>query len=319
MGKTVIKETKKKEISASERFTQMIIKEFGNISGNGIELSPEKRKLAQHLFISIDKKLTEHELKRQDTEHELKRQDKGHKDSIPIVWSNINLPKLAQDAIHRINLGLDAFITNHIHIIPYFNSKGKKYDIDLRIGYLGKDYYRRKMATDPPQDIIYELVYENDTFKPIKKDINNKVENYVFSITKPFERGEIIGGFGYIIYENSSKNKLIIVTEKDFEKARKNTKADNFWKNYSEKMRYKTIVHRTTEILSPDPEKINKSYMIVEEQDREEERIFQEIEEKANRELLDIVIEGDDNTEEQIDNEKNIDNNDTETAEGPGF
>lgn len=280
--KTESKKIEKKELTVSERFTQMIMREFANVSGNGVKLSPSKKQLTQHLFIAIDSKLHE---------YELRRIEKNQKDKLPIVWANVNMQKLAKDAIHRINLGLDAFIENHIQIIPFYIKSDKKYTIDLGIGFVGKDYYRRKMAIDPPKNVIYELVYKNDKFKPVKKDINNKIEAYIFEIAEDaFNRGETVGGFGYIEYEDPTKNKLVLISEKEFKKAESCAPTDVFWKKWPENMKYKTTVLRTTAKIQPDPEKINESYMIVENDDQEK-RILAEIEENANKKVIDIKTE----------------------------
>lgn len=268
-----------KEKSISERFMDMVVREFKDLAGgNGLQLTPVQKRLAQHLFISIDHALQSFEKKRLAT---------NQKDKAPFEWSNVNLAKLATDAIHRINLGLDALIPNHISPIPYFNGKEKKYDLDLRVGYVGKDYYRRKMALYEPMDIFYELVYSNDNFTPLKKSIKNEIESYEFEIKEPFNRGNIIGGFGYVMYEDSRKNKLVIVSEAAFKKAEKNAKSSNFWKDYPIEMRYKTLVHRVTDKLAVDPEKINESYAIVEEDDMET-KLLEDIDANANREPIDI-------------------------------
>lgn len=260
-----------------QRFTSEVMKQFGNEVGT-VELSQYQKKLAQHLFIAIDTQLKFLESRRQD------RDAKG----FPIVWTNINMAKLALDAMHRIELGLDALIPNHIHAIPYYNKTLKKYDLDLRIGYVGKDFYRRKMALDEPEDIIYELVYSTDKFKPVKKTKDNPVESYDFEIMNPFERGEVIGGFGYVVYKEPERNKLVIVSKADFDKSRKIAKSDDFWKNHTREMQFKTLVHRVTSTLNVDPEKINASFMAVEMGDSEisAEREIQEG--MAGAEVIDI-------------------------------
>lgn len=282
MPKTQTKEVKKiVTASPGKRFTDMVMKEFNAVLDGSFYFSIMQKKLAQHLFVKIDQSLKSLEAKRIST---------GQTKKAPIVWENINLQKLATDAVHRINLGLDALIPNHLNPIPYWNSKENCYDLDLRIGYAGKDYYRRKMAINPPKDIIYQLVYETDYFKPIMKGIKNDIESYEFEIKNPFERGKIVGGFGYIIYEDPSLNKLVIVTEKDFERSENCSKNNVFWKDNPVEMRQKTITHRTTEKLIMDPQKINESFAIV-EMDDSEKQIFSEIEENANKELIDILPE----------------------------
>jgi recombination protein RecT len=256
----------------SQRFTAMVVREFGNVAGT-LQLSPYQQRLGQHLFLAVDAQLKTLEAKRAQKD----------KDGLPIVWSNINMEKLAIDAVHRIELGLDALIPNMVHPIPYKNSKTGKYDLDLRVGYVGKDYYRRKMAIDPPMDIIYELVHEKDKFRPIKKTAANPVESYEFEIGDPFDRGKVIGGFGYIMYERPEKNKLILVSKADFDKIKSKAKSDEFWGPYEREMQFKTLVHRVTSKLNVDPEKINASFMAVELDDN-----AAEIEVHANKEVLDI-------------------------------
>lgn len=255
------KELIKSKPSQSQRFTQMLMAEFGNTTGDTRVFNESKKRLGQHLFIKADSVLKELEKKRlADSKHTVTEYN----------WNNVNLPKMALDAVHRIELGLDPLIDNHISIIPYFNTKLKKYDLDLRIGYVGKDYYKRKMAYEKPVDIIYELVYSKDEFTVFKKDKDNNIESYEFKIKNPFDRGEIVGGFGYIIYEDRSKNKLITVSEVDFKKSESEAKSKAFWGKYPREMRYKTIVNRTTDKLMIDPDKVNESYFNVEEQDKQE-------------------------------------------------
>lgn len=265
------------EKSISERFCSMVMQQFQAAFGNGMKFTPYQKELAQHLYLRIDHALQE---------AETKRIKNGEKKS-PYTWENINLPKLAIDAVHRINLGLDGLIDNHISPVAYWNSRAGKYNLNLQIGYVGKDYYRRKMAIDPPVDVIYELIYSKDEFTPIKKDVDHEIETYKLKINNPWDRGEVVGGFGYIIYSDPKKNKLIPVSEKDFQKSESCAPSKEFWKTNPIPMRYKTIVHRTTDKIPPDPEKINKSYMIV-EQDDIEETILGQIEDNANKKPIDI-------------------------------
>ena len=258
-----------KEASISVRFTSAVIKEFGAIGS--LTLTPFQKRLAQHLFIKIDTSLVEYEKKRTD-------QNKP-----PIIWPNVNMQKLAIDAVHRIELGLDALIPNHISPIPYLNGRTKKYDLDLRVGYVGKDYYRRQMAVDPPYDIIYELVYEHDIFKPIKKSAKNPVESYDFEIPQPFDRGKVVGGFAYLLYDYEKKNQLVIVTEEDFKKSESKAQSKEFWSGYPDQMRFKTIVNRATSKLQVDPEKVNAAFMAVEKDDSDDAiQVKALIEENAN-------------------------------------
>lgn len=264
----------KQEPTYSQRFTAAVVREFGSTVGGHLELSPYKAALAQHLFVGIDTAMRDLEANR------IKKGNQG----LPIVWSNVNMSKLTLDAVHRIELGLDALIPGHIYPIPYLNGKTGKYDLDLRIGYVGKDYYRRRMATSPPKDIIYQLVHETDEFVPVMAP---SAESYTFTIKNPFKRGPVVGGFGYIVYDDPTRNKLVLVSKDDFDKSKKVSGSDKFWGPYEAQMQYKTLVNRVTKHLSLDPEKVNTSYAQVEvdEARAESER---EIEEHANGEVIDV-------------------------------
>lgn len=247
----------KRQASHSERFQHYVTKEFSSLVGKSIELDEHQKRLVQNLFVKVDIALNDFEADRQ----------KKNKGGTPIGWGSIDMAKMAVDGVHRIRLGLDALIPNHIHPIPYWNTKNAKYDLDLRIGYVGKDYYRRKVAVKEPKDIRYQLVHETDEFEPIMKSVDQEVENYRFKITKPFDRGDVVGGFGYIEFEDAAENKLVIVSEKEFKKVSNVAKASNFWNDWGDKMRYKTLVHRVTDELKIDPEKANSSVHYVESQD----------------------------------------------------
>lgn len=264
--------------TGSERFLKNIQAQFAAEAGSPVAFSAYEKALAQHLFLKLDSILQD---------FEAKRIKDGKTNQTPYTWKNINMRKLSLDAVHTVQLGLDALIPNHIHPIPYFNGKEKTYDLDLRVGYVGKAYYRMEASVEKPKDIIIELVYSSDTFKPIKKSISNNIESYEFEIKNPFDRGEIVGGFGYLVYDDSTKNKLILVSENDFEKSRKAAQSDKFWSKHPVEMRYKTLVHRVTEKLQIDPKKVNASYLYVENKDAEND-VRQEINENANKETIDI-------------------------------
>lgn len=264
----------------SQRFTAMVVKEFSREIGK-LEMTPYQERLAQHLFIGVDMSLKKLEADRL----------KKNINKLPVLWSNINMEKLAIDAVHRVELGLDALIPNHIHTIPYLNGKTGKYDLDLQIGYVGKDYYKRKMAINRPTDIIYHLVYENDTFEPLMRSAKTDCESYKFEINKPFDRGAVVGGFGYIRYDNDPMfNQLIIVPKSSFDKSQKKAQSDAFWTPYTEEMQMVALVRRVTAKLNIDPEKTNASFMQVEIDDVAG-IVDRDIDENANADILDIEPE----------------------------
>ncbi|MBU4317118.1 MAG: recombinase RecT [Proteobacteria bacterium] len=269
----------------STRFTSMVMREYQGAVSSGVAMDAYRQKLAQHLFVKIDMALKDAEIKRLSS-------DKG---GTPYSWANVNLSKLALDAVHRVELGLDGLIPNHISPIAYKNARTGKYDIDLRIGYAGKDYYYRPLALYPIQDIIYELVYANDVFTVFKKGYGKNVESYNFEISDPFNRGEVVGGFGYVVYEDPTKNKLTILSTADFTKAKNAAQSKDFWNKHPEAMQYKTIVHRSVSHIVLDPRKISESFAQVESEELKDlDRIASyeaqgEIDENANNgEVIDI-------------------------------
>jgi recombination protein RecT len=279
------KEVQKTTGSLSERFSSMVMREYSTEIGQ-VQFDQFKKKLAQHLFIKVDMALKDAEARRNPA-----------KSKTPIVWANVNIGKLAIDAVHRIELQLDALIPNHIHPIPYYNTRAGKYDVDLRIGYAGKDYYFREMALRPPTDIRIELVHANDHLSVMKKDSNNTIESYEFKVPKPFDRGPVVGGFGYISYDDPNLNKLVLVYMSDFDKAKKASGTDKFWGPHEEDMQRKTIIHRVSKYIILDPKKINKSFAIVEDQEyidvssRDIEETREIIDEGNTGEIIDIVEE----------------------------
>ena len=272
---------------ASERFTNQIMSQFQAEAGSPVQFTAYERALAQHLFLRVDSCLKEFEKKRRES---------GKESQAPFIWQNVNMRKLALDAVHRIQLGLDALIPAHIYPIPYFNGKEKLYDIDLRVGYRGELYYRTESAVEKSQDVRLELVYSSDEFSPMMKSHDNNVEDYTFKIVNPFNRGNIIGGFAYISYKDPQKNKLVLVSEADFKKSCQAAKSQDFWSKYPAEMRYKTLVHRAMSHLPIDPKKVNAPAFAAVESDSVEA----EIDRNANGEA--IVVEDFEERQEQMDN-----------------
>ncbi|MGI6498050.1 MAG: recombinase RecT [Oscillospiraceae bacterium] len=214
-------------LAMSERFTNTVLKEFGSNVAGALQVTDYQRQLIQGYFIAIDRglKLAEEARVRKN------QNNRDHKwdNDLPVIWNNVNLNDLALDVVHYARMGLDMMQDNHLSPIPYKNNKANKYDVTLMPGYNGIQYIAEKYAVEKPLATTVELVYSTDTFKPIKKNKNNKVESYEFEINNPFDRGEVVGGFGYIEYTDPLKNKLIIMTLKDILKRKPQYAAAEFW------------------------------------------------------------------------------------------
>jgi len=215
------------QLTMSERFTNLVLREFGSNVAGALQVSEYQKRLIQGYFIAIDRALKMAE----EARIRKNENNKDHKydNNLSVTWNNVNLNDLALDVVHYAKMGLDMMMDNHLFPIPYKNNKTNKYDVTLMPGYNGIQYIAEKYAVEKPKAVTIELVYSTDTFKPIKKSKDNQVESYIFEINNPFDRGEIVGGFGYIEYEDPVKNKLIIMTRKDIEKRKPAYAAAEFW------------------------------------------------------------------------------------------
>lgn len=298
------------EESYSVRFTDMVLKEFnGNVAG-GLQVTNYQRQLIQGYFIGIDRTLkTADEGRLRKNEN---NSDRKFDNTLPITWKNVNLTALALDIINYARMGLDMMQANHLSAVPYKNKKTQKYDVTLIPGYNGIKYIAEKYALDKPADVTIELVYSTDTFKPLKKSGTNAIESYEFEINNPFDRGEVKGGFGYIEYSNSIKNKLVIMSMKDILKRRPEKAAVEFWggekdeydkgkktgkkikiEGWFEEMCIKTIAREvySAKHIPRDPKKIDDSYqhMILSEARIAQMQTQEEIIENANQMPIDIT------------------------------
>ncbi|MDD3334129.1 MAG: recombinase RecT [Eubacteriales bacterium] len=236
-------ELAKRQPTPSERFAVSVERQFAGEVGQ-LNMTDYEKSLAQHLFIKIDAALIEADKKRANG-------------NPPIVWQNVNMRKLAIDAVHRVQLGLDALIPGHIYPIAYLNGRTKQYDIDLRVGYKGEEYYSQRASVRPIVDMRTELVYSTDEFTVYKKGVSSKVEGYDFKVTSPFDRGELVGGFVYIEYADGVGNELVVMSRKEIDKIKGTAQSDKFWGAWYDEMAYKTLIHKATKKIVIDPHKIN--------------------------------------------------------------
>ncbi|MBT9143489.1 MAG: hypothetical protein DDT29_01897 [Dehalococcoidia bacterium] len=215
------------KLTASERFTAKVLQEFGsNVAGTS-PVTDYQRALIQGYFIVIDRALKtaeEGRLRKNES-----NKDRKYDNALPMSWANVNLPELALDVMHYARVGLDMMQDNHLFPIPYKNNKTGKYDMTLMPGYNGIRYIAEKYAVEKPVAVTVELVYTSDIFRAVKKNRENPVESYEFEIVNAFDRGEIVGGFGYLEFADPLKNKLIIMPMKDIEKRKPIYASAEFW------------------------------------------------------------------------------------------
>jgi recombination protein RecT len=279
-----------------EKFLGMVTKELVSIN-KGAALTDFQQRLAQNYFIKIDTML-------KDTDKKRLAKSENYREPLSLTWNNVNLPKLALDVVAFSAVGLDPLQPNHVNFIPYKNNALSKYDIGFIIGYRGCELKAKKYGLDIPDDVVIELVYQNDKFKQIKKDANNTIETYYFEVLDDFNRGELIGGFYYYVYnDRPERNKIRVFTKKDIEKRRPTHASPEFWggekptwqngqkvgteivEGWQEEMWYKTIYRAAYNNLTIDSQKIDDKYqtIIAAEQSVKEADIQNEIDLKANK------------------------------------
>lgn len=225
---TALTETKQegKQESASERFTQMVLASYSD--GKQMTFSEHEKRLIKGYFITIDQALTAAEAERL-RKNASNRDHEKYDNLLPYKWKYVNLPQLAQDLAHFARLGYDMQQDNMLFPIPYKDNKAQLYTVTLMPGYNGIRYEAEKFALVPFKAVTVEVIFSNDKFHPIKKDSKNPVEGYEFDIPQPFDRGSPVGAFGYIEYEDATKNRLVIFSKADIEKRKPKYASPEFW------------------------------------------------------------------------------------------
>ncbi len=340
--------TKKEEAkpSQSERFTNMVMQQYAQ---TGIYNPTEREKqLIRNYFICIDQMLGKAEADR--VRKNSANRDHSYDNELPYTWKTLDLPMLAQDLAHYARVGLDMLEDNTLFPIPYKNNKGNMYSVTLMEGYNGIRYQAEKYALDPFKAVTVEVIFENDVFKMVKKDSRNKIESYVFDIPQPFNRGKPVGVFGYIEYDDSTKNKLVVFSEADVMKRKPKYASPEFWggeKTVYEKGRpvkttlegwlpemfEKTMKREIygSKRIPRDPDKIDASYQYIRQREQEfaDMAVETEVAENGNRttiilpetppEITTDVASDTEKTEPAADAVVTVDDADGEFSSTPDF
>jgi len=295
----------KKEVSVSERFMNKVVLEFTSGVGD-IALTDFQKRLAQNYFMSLDMSLKVADEKR------LKKSDK-YRDPLPITWANVNMEQLARNVVAAARIGLDPAQKNHINMMPYKNNATNQYDIVFVEGYRGIELKAKKYGLDIPDHVFVELVYSTDKFRVIKKDLNNSVEGYDFEVVNPFNRGDIIGGFYYHVFDDKTKNKLVFYSKAEIDKRKPEYASSDFWggekpvwkwndktkknekvgveqvEGFYAEMAYKTLYRAAYGAITIDSQKIDDDFIRLSENEENVKEIKpDEVAEHANRITVDF-------------------------------
>ena len=292
----------KKQASQSQRFMDMVVREFTSGVGE-LALTSFQRRLAQNYFVSLDASLKAAEEKR------LKKTGK-YQDKVPVAWANVNMEKLARDVVACARVGFDPAQKNHINLVPFLNKTTGKYDITVIEGYRGIELKATKYGLSVPDNVVVELVYSTDKFRSIKKDATHKYEEYEFEVTNDFDRGDIVGGFYCHFYsEHPEKNRLVVMSLKEILKRKPEYASPEFWggekdvwkdgekvgkkavDGWYEKMCWKTVYRAAYGDITIDSQKIDDDYLRLKVLEREADElgVEEEIAENANKTVIDIT------------------------------
>lgn len=277
--------------SASQRFTNVVMREFTDSTGY-TKLTAHQKNLIQGYFIACDNALAALEAKRQRDAKGKGEYAADAANKLPYTWNNVNIDgKLAQRVVVYAKLGLDMTLPNHLFPIPYLNGKNGKYDLNFQEGYRGKEIKTKKYSYYPIKNVAYELVYSNDKFTPYKRGAKRRFDTYEFEITNPFDRGNLIGGFAYIEFEDPQRNILVIMSKADIEKRKNVAKSKDFWNKWYDEMALKTVVNAACGKVTLDPEKIDPDFRIMQqsESDAAEAELAEDLRQHANRETINVT------------------------------
>lgn len=296
------------QIPNSQRFANKILNEFADSAG-AIKISDKHRRLIQGYFIGISHALNTAEANR--LRKNANNKDHNYDEPLAYKWNNVDLnAAFAQALMQYAKLGVDMTLPNQLAPVLFKDNKINKYTCSFIIGYEGRRIIAQKYALNPFVNVITELVYENDEFIPHKKDNKNTSDTYEFRIANPFNRGAIVGAFGYVIREDERQNELFILTKEQIDKRKPDRAAAEFWggtkivyengkkttkevAGWYEEMALKTMKNYVYKHITIDAQKVDDVYtaLLEAESDLNEKRLASEVSQHANSTVIDIEAE----------------------------
>ena len=213
--------------------------------------------------------------------------------------ADVDTVQLKRDLIHYARLGYDCNVNDMLSFMPRKDGKTGLVKMLPIEGKAGLIYKADKFCDEENKPIDYkvELVYSTDEFTMLKSDFDNVGDSYTFKITNPFNRGDLVGGFGYLIYKDKSKNKLLEMSISEIMRYKPEKASDKFWGKWKEKMCIKTITKQLFKLVKLNPDKMSmysESLNVIENSDMDmlAMDVQDEIVENANNgDIIDIDID----------------------------
>lgn len=241
-------EEKKNEEKKSlvTRFTTSVVSAFTDIAK--VQVTEKQKTIIANYYVKLNEMLV----------------------SQNIPWQKIKMNDLALTLAHMAKLNLDMSL-GHLSFIPFNNYKDGTVTMAPVISSKGYEYIAKTYGVDQVKTATVELVYETDKFSVIKKDSNHDCDSYIFEVSNPFKRGKVIGGFGYLEFEDKTKNFILPMSEEEILKYKPAKAKEEFWGGENKKKMYeKTIAKQLFKRVTLDPDKVNdiqSTFNVIDEKD----------------------------------------------------
>lgn len=161
------------------------------------------------------------------------------KQKTPKTWLQIDMDGFVQKAIAYANIGIDPLAPKMLSFTLFGNKTTGLSDVVFVEDVRCMELLARRFGVNCPENITIELVYSNDKFSLVKKDLSNPSDGYLLQIVNPIDRGVICGGVSLSEYSNPAYNKARFMSLADIHK--RTGKDSDFYKKWPEEMCEKTI------------------------------------------------------------------------------
>ena len=283
------KQLQEKKPTASERFTSMVINKIHQFQANGQIYFPNN--------YSPENALKSAWLKLQEVK------DKNGKLALEVCTQ----PSIANALLNMVIQGLNP-MKNQCYFIPYGNQ------LTLMRSYFGSIAVAKQFGEIV--DITAEVIYEGDK---VETEIK-KGKTIILSHTRSFEninKAKVVGAYATILYTNNTEESLVMTIDQiktSWKKSKLNPDSkESTHSQFTEDMCKRTVINKICKyyINTKDDSNLNMIKQAFETSDEEmkEAEVAYEIEENANKELIDIdnanvssaeeTVESDDSASEE--------------------
>lgn len=284
-----------------------VVKEEANITDNVLNKIQKFQSNGQIYFpnnYSPENALKSAWLKLQDVK------DKNGK----LALETCTQPSIANALLNMVIQGLNP-MKNQCYFIPFGNQ------LTLMRSYFGSIAVAKQFGEI--KDITAEVIYEGDK---VETEIK-RGKTTILSHTRSFEninKAKIVGAYATILYNNNIEESLLMTIDQikmSWKKSKLNPESkDSTHSQFTEDMCKRTVINKICKyyINTKDDSNLNMIKMAFETSDEElkESEVEYEIQENANKELIDVET----GEIQEIEDTASVENNvEDATTEGPAF